>query len=860
MSQEPDVSKFKLKKSSFKFIQLKKYEPKKHFLIKKYQQDPIKLLLENLSKKKDGGKKSIIQQQKVDLKSLVIAHPILMGGAFLVLVVVLFFIFSAMFKPPLLTPIYPSQQNYFSGDLKFKVIDSGVLSFGSLLNPSFEPFIVLDYLPISLKNCSVEALFYSSSPSRHVFVLDYYKDGADTYPAFREKLEKILNKNGWVISDITIDDLKDLPGSSTLLIPTGYMPKRLLGSEGFPSIVDLASRGIVVIYLGQPFDENVFDEAGNIEPVDKEKLNSLNIVFDKKVKISSSDGFSLTMPYYVAKFSESASNLLWGSISVLNVKNGFILFLPQALDGGWGGNSDLAAEDIARLIMNEPYRQPLSKLVVNLNSTSSNHSYKSTIFFGSVPIQEGYIKLIFSMIDEKNISQKKILYWPVFKRSNSNIYSESNLFVPTYLGGQKKVLTLLLNESPVQEVKLFFQIYQDGEIKDSFPVEQAFTKTIVTRAAPLSFSLSPGEYILKVVDSNGKFYAGTKIIIIPIEITITGPDNKIFTAFKEGKFNISFNSNSTKLVVPKVVVYIENKKNALKKEYNSVSNFVYEPNVNFERGDYTFVFDFDGYIQKKVVSFNLPQNMWERTDVQILGAIAILIGLFTLYIISRPKKEMFSLDIPDFGLEEYREIKLNSSQILQVFDLVNREFKWEKMPLSLSELKDGFLKLTLDGHPIVVGEYNLEEILTKLEKRKLVCSNLGYWIPCKWLEELNTNIKKITMYRFLRDIFVTNGIKFSKLRNIKVENYDLKIMVNNIVYYIFLFDGDFSIVSNILKRAQDGNCWIVFEDKSELEKFVDKLSHIVSKNSILLKLYINNSKVTLISIDKLEESIRKLKI
>ncbi|MCX8163294.1 MAG: hypothetical protein N3D10_01935 [Candidatus Micrarchaeota archaeon] len=858
--EEPDMSKFKLKKSSFKFIQLKKYQAKKHYLIKKYQKNIIQQLLENF-KAQTTKKSAIVKEEKSDLKSFILKNPILAGGAILLFLFLVFFLFSTFTKPSL-THYYPSEHTAsFSGDLTLKVIDSGILSHGSVLSPAYEPFVVFEYEPKSLKNASLEAIFYLSKPSKQLFILDYYKDGADTYPAFRQKLENILRKNGWLVTDITIDDLKDLPGSCTLLIPTGYLPIQLLGKDGYPSILDLADRGVVLIYLGQPFDENVFDEVGNIQPSDKEKVKALNIVFDKKFQFSPSENFSLLSPYYAAKYGEGAQNILWGSISVLAYNKGYVLFLPQALDGAWGGNSDLAAEQISRLITTEPYRPKISSVSTNLEINSSNFTIKrKSVFFGPVQYKEGHIRLIFSLLDEKNTSQKKFFDWPVFVRTNSNLYMDNNLFVPTYLGGQKKVLTIMLNESPIEEVKLFFQVYKDGELKEAFAVEQGFTKTIVTRSSPVSFSLAPGDYILKVVDSNGKFYAGAKIQIIPIEIEITGPDKRVFNAFKEGKFNVSFSSNSTPLVVPKVVVYIENKKNAPKREFSSVSNFVYDAATNFDRGDYTFVFDFNGYIQKVTLSFNLPPNMWERPDVQVLGVLAIITILFAVYVVSRPKKDMFSLDIPDFGVEEYREIKLKPKQILEVFDLVNKDFKWESMPLSLAELKDGFLKLTIDGHPIVVGEYNLEEVLAKLENKKLVASYLGFWIPTSWLDKSNFNIKKIAMYRYLRDIFVTNAVKFSKLRDIKTDNFDVKILLNNIIYYIYLFDGDYSINYFVIKKASEGNCWIVFEDRTQIKKFLEKVSSLTTKNSLLLKLYINNSKVQLVSLDNFEELLKKLKI
>ncbi|MFN3909740.1 MAG: hypothetical protein ACK4J0_00715 [Candidatus Anstonellaceae archaeon] len=851
---EPDVSKLKLKKSTFRFVQLKKYEPKKHFLIKKSPKTPLEEILSSLLGQKKKKESPPPVKQKFSLKTFVFEHKYIVGALLFIFVMLSFIFFSALTKPPLVQASPPSQNVFFQGALEKKVIDSGIISSGSLLNSSYQPFLILEYEPINLSELSLDAYFYPTPPSRQVFILDYFRDGADTYPEFRKKLEIFLKQNGWIINDISIDDLNHLPEGCTLIIPTGYLPEKLLGTKNYPSLTELSSRGIVVIYIGQPFDANVFDDFGNIHPPDIEKIKNLNIKFEKKA-LSSTDGFSLSSPYYTASFEEGAPNLLWGSLSVIYLNKGYLLIIPQALDGGWGGNSDLAAKDIGNLITKEPYRLVLSSLSYKLNNSKTS---RISLFFNQTSQKKGLIRLVFTMKDKKNVSQKIFFDWPVEKVSNSNIYIDSSLFVPTYLGGQKKTITLVLNETPVEDVKLFFQLYVDGELKDSFPVEQGLTKTVVTRSSPVSLSLQPGTYLLKVVDSKGKLYSGYKIDIISININITGNDKRLSTAFKEGKFNISFSSNNRSLTVPYVKVSIENKKNARVSEFKNVNEFIYEPNIIFERGNYTFVFDFNGYIQKVKLEFSTPLNVWERTDVQILGVVALLSFGFVAYVLARPKKDLFSLDIPDFPFQEYKNIKISSKRVLEIFDIINKEFKWEGMPLSLSEIKNGFLKLTFDGHPIVIGEYNLEEILQKLEARKLVVSNLGFWIPTSWLNK--TNIKKITLYRFLRDIFVNNAVKFSKLRSLEEEKYEVKIFVNNTTYYLFLFDGTYSFIKKIISQTHVGQCWVIFENQQDLNAFLEYISSSISKQFLLLKLYIHNGKIKLISLDEFEKIIQSIKI
>jgi hypothetical protein len=852
MVNEPNLDEFKIKKTTYKFTQIKKYQPKMHFIIKKSKKKLIDEILELITPKSktQSAKTTAYLKQKKALDIKILGAGAIIFLVILVLIFSLFGSFSAEQEKPQAQALAS-----FSGDIKYNVIDSGVLSYGGQADHKYQAYIILDQKAQNLSSLKLIAKLYYEDLPKQVFILDYYRDGADTYPEFRKRFQAYMEHYGWVVNDITLEDLKNLPPQSTILILTGYLPKKLLGNEDFPSIVDLAKKGNTIIYLGQPFDK-VLNEVGSIEKADAQKVSQLGIKFETKTKLASAENFSMQSPYYAASYQERQPNLIWGSISLINLpNNGYILILPQALDGGWAANPYLAAADIARLVNSQPHILPIS--VVEKEISLQNQTNRITLFFDPMQTTRAFGRITFKMVDKKNNTKYEFFDWPFYTTTNSDLYVEDSIFVPTYLGGTRKVITLNLNENPLREVKLSYEVYKDGVLLQSFPIEQGLTPTIVTRATPVAFSLEPGDYILKVRDSNGNYYAGAKIKIKELDVDIKGVSTS--SGFKEGKFNITFYSQNNKVVVPYVKIYVENKRDAPVKEYKNVEQVFYETPTNFQRGEYTFVFDFGGYIKRITKKYDVSLDLWERTDMQILGLLNIIVFIAIAYALTRPKKELFALDIPDFPFQEYKEIRLKPSQIIEVFEIVNREYRWDRMPLSSSEIKDGFLKLTLDGNPIVIGEYNLEKILDRMVEKNLLKTKFGYWIPTKWVEETyNNQSTKILMYRFLRDIFVNNAIKFSKLKI--TEGYDIKILINQTIYYLYIFDRDYSFIKNSILKANETTCWIIFESQEQQQEFLEEISNGTSKAFLLFKLYLNSDKIKLITADSIEEYIKHLKI
>ncbi|MFA5108577.1 MAG: hypothetical protein WC492_03550 [Candidatus Micrarchaeia archaeon] len=864
MDSKPDsLSELKIKRNTYSFVQRKRYTPTKNYVVKKSKSDsPLQNFLDDLKQKrrskKEFGTKS--QQTKKASAPTDGKHPVSIAlkfaaGAFAVIfLLLLFFMFILQSSGSDKTQVAPSFG--FNGTFDAAIYDAGLITYGPQDNPSLQGYAIVDYTQTGLSYINITATLYPVRPSRQVFVLEYPRDGADTYSDFRKTFDSQLQKKGWAVDDIKIDDLASLPPHSTLIIPTGYLPKSLLGSsdKSNPSIIDLASNGTVVIYLGQPFDEHVLSESGTPIATDKSLYSNMGFEFLKTSKLSSSDGFGLQAPLYTVQAKSTRANMLWGSISQLYAGSGYLLLLPQSLDGGWAGDGNAAGNDIARLVYEEPFRPILRTSSFLLKDPSPFG--RQTLFFEPMQDSSAFMRLKYIISDKNNAIEEGFIDWPVYRSVHGDLYIDDPVFLPKYLGGGRKTVTAQLREPQESQAKLFFELYQNGTSVEQTAVEQGLTSTQIVRSSPVQFNQDPGAYILRVVDKFGYVYAATKIEIAGLEIRTL--DGKYPTySFVDGDFNFTFYSQDRRIKVPSVTLTLKNYKNAPVRQYSNIDFINYHPGIELKRGNYTFVFDFgEGYVQQKILQYNLAVNIWERPEVLFLGFVAVLVFGAGI-ILRRPQKELFALDIPDFPPHTVRKIPLSQGRIVSIFEQINKDYRWTNMPLSIEELKAGFRKVLVDGKPIIIGDYNLERLLESLKGRGILSSELGYWAPSSWAQESGFGMKLLSTYRFLRDIFVNNAVRFTKLGS--SGECDVKILLGKTQYYLHVFLGDEQIARRALETVDKGYTWIIFENDSEKQKFERNMRTSASAY-LVLKMHVEGGRVRLFSLDELPSTIKRMRV
>lgn len=848
-----NLSDLKITRNTYSFVQRKRYSPIEHYEVKKSKaENPLQELAQKLQETLKGKKAKKEPEKKGEgkKKSSSLAPLFIGAAAFILLIVLAFFWILISSSPAGKQASLPSSGD-FNGTFSANVFDSGLITYGTQANSSMRGFLILDYSQAGLSNFGISANIYASPPSNQVFMLSYNRDGADTYGEFRKSFDSILAKKGWMVNDIMLQDLKNMPQGATLIIPTGHLPYELLGADSsYPSIADLAKKGIVVIYIGQAFDTQVMDNNGNFMSPNKELLAKTGITFAASQELASSNGLRLQAPLYSATLKNSRSSIIWGSVSSIPLGSGFLLFFPETLDGGWTGDGSNAGEDLARFVYSEPFRPAINGQAYASTSPPPN-SGRLTFYFDPINLQSAYMRITYSLNDSFGNTQDGFIDWPMRRIAYGDLFIDDPVLTPQYLGGARKTVLVRLNEPSEQKVKLFFELYKDGQPVQKEQVEQGLTSTQLLRSAPVQFNQDPGTYILRVVDGSEKVYAATLVQMSGVEITPETP------SFRDGSFNFTLYSAGKRIKVPYCSVSIKELPSAGSQTFENTDFITYKTNQQFKKGSYTFVFDFGGGYSREVnQNYNLATNVWERPEIIILAIFGVLVFVAGFYF-RRPQKLLFSLDIPDFPPQSVKKIPLSSERILLIFEQINSDYRWSFMPVSMDELKGGFRKLIVNGKSVIIGDYNLERILDQLSQKGLVEEYLGFWAPKSWEQKSGFSIKLLASYRYLRNLFVNNAIRFSRLG--AAPNCDVKIIIGKNEYFLHIYLGNDLALERALQSANKGITWLLFPSRASELEFSTKLGSS-SPQYLIFKMHVESGKIRLYRLDELAKTIQKLKV
>lgn len=861
MGRGPDLEDLEIKKKTYSFSQKKRYSPTSRYVVKKGDADtPLKRAVQNIfgkeipfSGQKTTGKKTSDLALKKKPKG--ISPFIFVGLLFFILIAssILWLLFTVPMHPP--AP-KSAGEDVFVGVAELKVFESGILTYGPENHETpYQAYMILDHQSANLTQLNITAKLYPTRPSRQVFVLSYPREGADSYTDFRKHLDHNIMRSGWVVNDIRLEDIDNLPEGCTLLIPTGLFPEPLakIDERGIPRFLDIIKNGVSIVYIGQPLTDALMGPNSNPVLADTPALEEANILFNPTSSIQSSQGFRMKDPLYTVSKKKSSPHLIWGSISKYTYGSGSILFVPETLDAGWRGNGKEAGEDIARLVVQEPFRPFVVMDQINYKKDVPGQK-RETIFFSPMTRTDGHMRIILDMVDTKSSKKAKIYDWPIKKTTNGELYLKNPVFVPDYLGGGNQMVIADLKEPTEEKMKLFYELYKNGSSEQRLPVEQSLSYVNVRKVSSIRLDQDPGDYILRVTDPEEKVYAQSKVSMSGIDIL--GPKGKqMRDSFTEKRFNFNFTYADEPVTVPKVTVYIKDTSSA-RQDYAFKDSITYNTKTDFKKGEYTFVFDFGGRFSKELTLEYSPSEVpWFRPEVIVLGVIGVLVFVAGFVFRLQPKAQ-FSIDIPDFPPASHKVIQMKTSEIIDVFERVNKKYVWDHMPLSIEELKAGFRQVNSRGRSIIVGDFNLQRILEQLENKGVMEQSLGFYAPVKWAEQSGIKIEVLSMFRYLRDLFVQHAIRFSKLRAVK--ECDIKFLLRNNSHFIHLYSGDDSIIENALKTAAKGDTWIIFKDHFELETFRKRLRSS-STLFLSLKMQVDADKIKLYSIEQMDEVFKKIK-
>ena len=773
------------------------------------------------------------------------------------LVIGLFFIILLLLVLPPAIPEQPMAPNVTVPSFTAQFPDLGVATYGSESAEAHTVYAMGSYSSANLDYSELSLRVYDQPIPTQVFVLSGQKSNADSYPDFRRGLDKYLGQEGLSVSDLDPEYLDRLPANSVLIVPTGYLPASLLGyTSSNLTFNDLIDRGVVVLYIGLRFDKYYMDDKGSIPTPDPARLDSMGIRFQPMRTDYSPQEINMTSifdPTYEVVSSQRPSKVIFGAVSVITGKNGgAFMAVPQTLDTGWSSDGDLAAKDVSMMVSQFVWLTPVASAYQSISLNGSNNG---TFFIYTSPYKNEGQYARFVSTATSNETGEKIGYgknFVVWQRQSGELYSRSGVeALSSYITNLPISLSADFRNPAGGMKNLFIRTSDsDGVVIPSLSI----TRDPINLGGIQQFDympdLDPGVYLLSIVDSQNNIYAKTVLVIPDINITVAKKD------FAKGNFQFTVNSGASEKVRMTSASVSMNGKD--EKIYSLTDTLDYSTGP-LNAGNYTFEITVGphqgkGITRSIVLPYVIQKSFWD--DPYFLGLAALAAIIFgAAFFLRIPEKEMFGLDIPDFPPIANIKIPIKQETVVNLFRQVNKDYSWEYMPLKLSEVKNAFRKLAHNGKSIIIGDYNLERILDRIEKTGFVFENYGLYGLSEWAGQSGKPPQYLCMFRQLRDIFVNSAVRFSPM--LESEDYDIKFIAGQEVY-VHIFDSKSDVVAKAFGTVPLGLTVIVFEREIEMEKFFSSLSS-TQDMKISLKMELYQNRLRLVTIGKFQDLIKEIK-
>ncbi len=758
--------------------------------------------------------------------------------------------------PPAI-PSAPAVQNLTVRAFTAQFPDMGVATFGNENNGMHTVYTQGYYNSSNLDSAQLSLRVYDKPVPSQIFVLSGERSRADSYPIFRKSLEKYLGQDGFSVSDLDPAYLDRLPANSVLIVPSGYMPRSLLGYTN-PDFTfnDLIDRGVVVVYIGLRFDRFYLDDNGIILQTDKNIFDKLGLRFQPvRTGYSPADinATSLFDPTYEVISTNRPSKVIFAAVSVLDAGNGgAFVALPQTLDTGWSSNGDLAARDVANIVSEFVWMTPVASAYQTI---ALNDSPSAPFFIYTSPYaNEGqYARFVSTAIF--NDTKEKIGYgknFIVWKRQNGELFSRSGIeVVSSYITDMPISLSADFRDPESGMKVLYIQTLKNGEIMRP---PEALDKKEISLGSLFQFDynpdLEPGVYLLRIVDVTGRIYAKSVLAIPDISIDVEKKD------FARGDFQFSITSGARQKIKFSSASVAMNGMDERSYSSSDLMEYVTGP---LDPGNYTFTIiaglrSGRGITKEVTLPYVLSKTFLDDPVFLGLGLLAVIIfgaGVF----LRIPEKEMFGLDIPDFPPIASIKIPIKKDTVISIFRQVNKDYSWEYMPLKLSEIKNAFRKLSHNGKSIIIGDYNLERVLDRIEKMDLVFNAFEFYGLSEWVPQSGRSAQYLCMFRQLRDIFVNSAVRFSPM--LESEDYDIKFIAGQEVY-VHIFDLKNEVEIKAFNTVSLGLTVIVFERDYDLDKFFASLSS-TDDIKVNLKMELYQGRLKLVTVGKFSEFLKEIK-
>ncbi len=866
------IKRIKIRKKTYNFDVKRRFQNVRHFKVKKRSfmdnmRDRFKSIL---SPKKKEKKKAVRKRETMAKRAEKPAFNFALAGAAVgVAALILFAAWMFLSIQSIETTVKPPAEK---PEISNVILGGNILNFGDRGSGEYLASVFIEYSTQNIDEYNLSITTYEKKIPSEVFVLQSNMVQAGSYGSFMNYLRSQLSKKNIMVNEITMTELETIPEGAIVIVPSGAIPKELIEPESRLSPGALAGRGIVVIYIGQPFTKML--DGTLVVNTPTETMNQIPFRFDESTPISSAEGFSLYQPLYrVSSVGGWAGSTAYGSVSIMASGSGAYIFVPQTLDGGWRADplvpnkdaTEYAAEDIARIILEIPWAKSDGEIKEYV--LTGEEAAEGKLMFFSEPFEgtERSVKVDFvgasSFDSEIVVEDRKIVR--VGKDNLGELSTEGgSTQISTNITNQPVRMNARLNE-PVAAQENMFVVMTDSSNREALRMPLGRVNVQGELPVDVLLYVNKGEYITALMDDESKVYAESYLKVVTVDITFEGKYRN-----QPATYAFSLERDGVPVTLGTVTVKVDGG------EYGEYTfNQVSKVNVDVSRysggdklpaGEHTFTFMIGGLKEDITVTEAAP-SIPLFSNPLFLITIVLSIGIAGLGVLfARKEQILYAVDVPDFPPLSRTKIPVSSDTVLSIFEKVNSNYRWETTPLTITELKNGFRDIYYGGKPIYITDYNVEFLMDDLIKKGKVREALGYYGPLSWENRTGKSMTYLTMMRKLRDICVNNAVPFTSLGESKIADSEITVVGQQMFlhFYEMSVEKDDKKLGDLMKRVLStigkGITIILFKNDIKKRKFATLLDS-PSAAQLILKLEKENSSVLLLTMGGFEDMVKELK-
>ncbi|MFH2106073.1 MAG: hypothetical protein ABII22_02345 [Candidatus Micrarchaeota archaeon] len=847
-----DVTKLRISKKSYRFEVKKKFENAQIYKpVKRSLGEQLKNSLSKMFKPKPKPK------AVVGFITPPSAHHgfnfKLLFGAIIIAFILVYagFAFYVQTISSFNEPVKVIVRGYFDSS----IVDKGIITAGDRTNSKNIGYVRLDHKSSNIDSYSVNISVYDQYLPSEIFVLDSARYQADSFDEFFFDLKNDLYSMGMHVTKISIKDLHSMPAGAMIIVPSGQIPEEFLGDSGL--LKSLTSKGSVIIYIGNNFDQMLRTSSDGqgvvVKTPDALKTNSVGFTASRPT----CSGLGL----YDSLYDVRGSSSLYGCVSLIKYGQGNILFLPQTLDSGWISNGSpdpaLASKDISKIIYDAAWLKPSieNKYYYFNKSEDGITDFFTNTFDGD----DKYVRFEIRSYSS-NIMFLDVRTLHLAKNVNGDLTTEGGYIVSVEQTDSRIRMHADLKDPKPEEKQLYFVITKNGEfVGERTPFSRGPVSTITPVSGDVSVALDSGEYIAELVDDESYVYAKSYLKVVFLDIAYTGTNNLRtiagFSIKKDGKpfkvtseFKVSADNGKFGTYTFKDVSDVE----------VDVSKYVPD---GLPSGEHIFTFTI-GNVKKDVTAQTFGSAcVGIFCKAEFIIVVVLAVGIFILgYYFAKKDKPIYQIDIPDFPPIIRSKVPLRTSEVLELFNKVNEDYKWNHSPLTITEFKESFKTIYHGGMSLNITDFNAEYVLDSLISRGLVKECLDYYAPSSWELASKKTTVYLAIFRKIRDICVNNAVPFTRMGEVKSCDTKITTVGQEMLVHIWSESGGSlpAFFKNLLKSSRDGINLVIFKDIVSKEAFY---SYLLSPNPpiLLVKMAVENGSIQLMTVDEFEKMVKDLK-